>query len=66
MIGGFHPWYHEELVRRLSIERTQKSSELGQGFAQDFADYRFGCGVIEGLRLACDVADEIKKEQERA
>jgi hypothetical protein len=65
MIGGYHPWYHEEILRRIRIERTKKSAELGEGYAQDFADYRYGCGVIEGLRMAQDIADEIKTEQEK-
>jgi len=64
MIGGYHSWT-QELNTRIERERANKAAELGSGMAGDFADYRYGVGVIEGLRLASEIAEEIIKEQER-
>lgn len=66
MIGGGNPWFHEELQRRVLKDKIEKSVELGDGLAADFADYRYACGVIAGMSLALDIAEEIKKEQESA
>lgn len=66
MIGGGNPWFHEELQRRVLKEKIDKSLELGEGLAGDFADYRYTCGVLAGLNLALDFAEDIKKEQEAA
>jgi hypothetical protein len=66
MIGGYSPWYVAELTRRIDEECAQKSLEIGQGMCGDFADYRYAVGVIAGLHLAADFADEIKREQDAA
>lgn len=65
MIGGSF-WFAEELQSRVLKEKIEKSMELGEGLAGDFPDYRYACGVIAGMSLALDIAEEIKKEQEAA
>lgn len=66
MIGGFHPWFCEELNRRIAQRRAERAMSLASGAAGDFADYRYGVGYLDGLQAALDVADEIRKEQEAA
>lgn len=66
MIGGYSPWFNEELSRRVLQKKIDKSMELGDGFAADFPDYRYAVGFIAGMLEALDIADEIKKEQEAA
>lgn len=66
MIGGYNPWYIQELKTRIANECVDKSIELGQGMAGDFADYRYAVGLLDGLRLASDIADQIKQEQDKA
>lgn len=66
MIGGGYRWFYEELSERVIKDKIEKSMELGQGYAQDFADYRYACGVLVGLDLALEFAETIKKEQDAA
>jgi hypothetical protein len=66
LIGSYSPWFLEEFNRRIDEECAQKSLELGQGMAGNFEDYRYGVGLIAGLHLAADIADQIKKEQDAA
>ena len=66
MIGGYHPWFHEELERRVLADKTDKALSLAAGAAGDFADYRYACGLLAGLDLALEIAGEIKKELDAA
>jgi hypothetical protein len=65
MIGGYTPWFHEELARRVEKLIHEREDSLGRGAAGDFADYRFACGFFDGLRTAMELADEIKQDVER-
>jgi len=65
MIGGYHPWFGEELLRRTDAARSERAAALGQGTCSDYGAYRYECGVIEGMRLATEIADEIKREMDR-
>ncbi len=40
------------LIKKFDVERERLTTVLGQGLAQDHADYRFQCGVIRGLSIA--------------
>ena len=62
MIGGYHPFFHQELIRRIAKDRAEKAATLGERYAQTWEDYHYGCGVIAGLQAALDIADEIKRE----
>lgn len=63
MIGiGNYQWFYSEIERRVLADKTTKALDLAQGAAADFADYRYGCGVLAGLDLALEIAGEIKKE----
>lgn len=67
MIGGYHPWFHEELKRRVVALRAERAESLISGAAAgDFADYRYAVGFGDGLNAALDIADEIRAEQEKA
>ncbi len=65
MLSGHNPFYTAELKTRLERECAAKAAELGQGMVTDYAGYREGVGLIAGLRLAAEIADEIVREQER-
>ena len=65
MIGGYNPWFIEELSRRVEQERLEKSGDLGRGAAGDYADYRYEVGFIAGMAHVLTIADEIKKEMDR-
>lgn len=66
MIGSHHIYFHEELIRRVTADKIEKALQLSQGYAQDYPDYRYACGVLAGLDLALDIAEEIKKAIEAA
>jgi len=65
MIGSYNPWFIEELNRRVEEVRRQRSDDLATGNCGDIGEYRNECGKIEGLRLALDIANEIKQEIDR-
>jgi hypothetical protein len=66
MIGSYSPWFNERLKELIEKERVQKAVDLGNAYAQDFADYRYGCGLIEGLRLAGELVDHLQQEVEKS
>lgn len=66
MIGAFHPWFHEELKRRIEAVKAERAASLMQGAAGDFADYRYAVGFGDALSTALDIANEIRAEQENA
>lgn len=63
MIGS-HSWFHGQINERLARLRAERAFSLAQGAASDFADYRYGVGYLDGLQVALDIADELKKEQD--
>ena len=66
MIGGYHPWFHEELVRRVTKDKVEKAIDLSRGAAPDYPAYQYACGLLAGLDLALEIAEEIKKDIEKA
>lgn len=62
MIGGYHPWFTEELVRRVTEDRVERMTEIATGICEDHAAYRYACGFLDGLNRALEFADEIKKD----
>lgn len=66
MIGGYSPWFCEQLASRVMQRWVERSASLAMGAAQDFADYRYAVGYLQGLKDAIEIADDIRKEQEGA
>lgn len=62
MIGIYSPGFHEELNRRVIAERLDKAIDLARGAAPDYPAYQHACGILAGLELALDIANEIKKD----
>lgn len=65
MLGGYNPWFIEELNRRANAMRQDRLEALGAGGCGDFADYRYGVGFFDGLQMTLTLADEIKRELDR-
>jgi hypothetical protein len=66
MIGGYHPWFHEELARRCHAEQSERAGELGLAAGiPDYPTYRERVGLIAGLQRALEIADEIKRDLDR-
>jgi len=66
VIGGYSPWFSEELVRRVTEEKIGKAVDLATGAAPDYAAYQYACSLLAGLDLALDIAEGIKKAIEAA
>lgn len=66
MIGGYNHYFHEEIVRRVNAKRQERMESLANGACVDFADYRCSIGYFEGLKETLEIADEIKREYDRA
>ena len=64
MIGGYNPWFIEELNRRAENARRVRSDELGLGTCEDIGQYKEECGVLKGIRLMLDLIEEIKQEMD--
>lgn len=65
MIGGYNPWFVEELKRRIEAQALEKAMDLARGAAGDFADYRGAVQFIAGMQFALELAEDIKKEMDR-
>jgi hypothetical protein len=66
MIGGYHPWFHEELARRYRAEQAEQAGVLSRAEGvPDYPTYRERVGLIAGLERALEIADEIKRDLDR-
>jgi hypothetical protein len=63
-IGGPN-WLEEELGKRVAKERSEKAESLLTGLCGDFADYRYAVGFADGMQRVIEIAEDIRKEQER-
>ncbi len=64
MITGSSQWLYDEIIRRVEIDRAEKAVQIGEGYCQDYADYRYSVGFLAGMKHALEIAEDIKKEQE--
>jgi hypothetical protein len=62
VIGAYHPFFHEELERRVTTDRVERMTDLAGDICPDFAAYRYACGFLAGLNHALVLAEEIKKD----
>lgn len=62
MIGGYNPWFHEELKRRLEARVIERAEALISGTIPDYPGYREECGRAAGLREAIETAEELMGE----
>lgn len=53
---------HAALVKAITDHRNKVANHLAKGQAADFADYKHACGILEGLRLAMELADALADE----
>lgn len=66
MIGGHQVYVFDELARRIAVKRQERMESLAAGTCSDFADYRHAVGFFDGMSEALAIADDIRKEQDRA
>ncbi len=63
---SFYPTEHPALnitVRaRLSVLVREKEQDVGSGLASDWADYKYRCGQVDGLKIAMAMCDDVFKE----
>ena len=59
---AYTPIFHARLQDKLQEEIAGLTQALAQGSATDFADYKERCGVIRGLFMALDRAEETRKQ----
>ena len=59
-----HPRLAAQLLTILQKERDMRAESLVKASAKDYAEYRWYCGIIEGLDLAIASAKEAKKKAE--
>ena len=54
----------EGMAQELASIMDEKAAALASGAAQDFAAYRYECGIIEGMRIALFTLESVKKKLE--
>ncbi len=57
-----HPTLNITVKNRLAQMMRERQEDLALGLAQDWADYRYRCGVVQGLSLAIELCDEVFRE----
>lgn len=50
------------LRQKIEDEKRRVESELGQGCAKDWPEYRYMTGILVGLHLATEMLDEVENE----
>lgn len=51
------------LHARLKKRKDDLSSQIAEGYASDWGDYKNRVGVVEGLIAAMEICDEVVKEE---
>lgn len=64
MIGGYNPWFIDEVTRRARRRGADILGEMGQGLCPDYAGYQRMVGEVAGLEAALDIMEDIRKEQD--
>ena len=54
--------FHQALVAAIQSERNKAANNLARGNAADFAAYKYTCGILEGLKMAQELADSLVSE----
>ena len=60
-----HPALNLTVKSRLMELLSNARVDLGSGLAQDWADYRYRCGLIAGLQAGIDFCDQMIEEMDR-
>ena len=55
--------YSRKLRARVTLAIAETEDSLGRGNAVDYPTYRQYVGIIEGLRVAIGICDELDKEE---
>ena len=59
------PPYAARTLRTLMVQRRDALiSQMSEGYAQDWADYRYRIGVIAGLKSAIEICEEMEQKGE--
>lgn len=54
----------EHLMREYADEVASHTRSLVDGAAKTLEDYRYTCGVIQGLNLACSYIEDLSRRME--
>ena len=60
-----HPRMARTFAGRLEKRRLELQTQLAQGNAEDWPDYKERVGVMRGLTEAIDIAKQLEQELER-
>jgi hypothetical protein len=59
---AFEIRFHQALLELIAAQRNREAQHLADGKASDWADYNKRVGVLEGLRLARELANRLAEE----
>jgi hypothetical protein len=57
-----HPALNITVKSRMVALLREKQEDLASGLANDWADYRYRCGIMNGLSTAIAMCDEVIRE----
>jgi len=57
--------FEGEFEKRISEEVTRRGTQLVEGAAADFADYKGRAAEIRGLNRALEIAKEIRRDMNK-
>lgn len=66
MAQTYDTFWQQRYAKRLEEIISGRTDVLISGNAQDYADYKHNAGIIQGIRMAIDVIDEINTEIKKA
>jgi hypothetical protein len=55
-------WFHKNLRAKIEDEIQTRAASIVSGICTDHTQYRYHCGVIEGLRMGLEMARVLEQD----
>lgn len=66
LFASDHPALAHTVRARLEKQRDDLISQVGTGYAQDWANYKYCVGTIQGLQDAIDICKQTESDMEKS
>lgn len=54
--------FHHRLAKKIAADLAERSTQLANGYAESFEDYRYRAGIIAGLNRVLELCRTVERE----